>query len=444
MKKTESAKVRTQRFLAKMTRGKSPGWTYADAPDPRQRAKVNHPMSSVMWSLELALLSNQPTLRDAEEMTGSLGSWAKSLVPESVSDTTLDTEARRLDADYLLGRLVLRMRDFHRSKMLNPVGLPCGVVTVDGKNLATLDHDAGGTGHARSSDNEKWHLSKAEEASRGASYFLMPALRATLSSAEAKPCIYQLPLPTKTGESTVFPALIDGLKQAYGHGELFEIIDADAGLTSLGNASRVIEAGWHYVFGLKGNQPELFSEAQKLLIPLSQTTQPEVQRPWESRNGKWIRRSLWRTSEMVGMENSVGKWTHLRQTWLVRQETRVPGKPVEIEDRFFITSLPWDALSPVQILLLVRNHWAIENDCFNSLDLQWHEDAGRWCTKGLAVWGLGVLRLLAYNTAQMLRRRRLRKKREDGTWLLPMSWRSLFKTIEKAFELDLTQSCCTN
>lgn len=441
MKKPELAKIRAQRFLAKMMDSGSPGWTYAGAPDPREAHKVDHPMAAILWSFELALTSNQPTLRDAEEMTESLGRWARKLVPAPISDTTLDTEARRLDADYLRERLVLRIRGLQRNKMLNPVGLPCGVATVDGKNLATLDHDAGGTGHKRSSDNEKWHLSKAEEATRGQGYFLMPALRATLTSAESKPCIYQLPLPVKTGESTAFPRFLEDLKRAYGHGWLFDIIDADAGLTSLGNADLVVAAGWQYVLGLKGNQPELFTEAQNLLVPLTRSTKPEVQTPWESRDGKLIRRSLWRTAEMAGIENSVGKWTHLCQTWLVRQETREPGKPIEVEDRYFLTSLPWDSLSPAQILLLVRNHWAVENDCFNSLDLQWHEDAGRWCTKGTAVWGLGIIRLMAYNTAQLLRRRRLRKKRDDGKWRAPMSWRSLFKTIEKAFELDVGIPC---
>ena len=447
MKRAEPAKVRAQRFLAKMTGGKSPGWSYANAPDPRQQAKVEHPMAAIVWSLELALLSNQPTLRDAEEMTESVGPWARRLVPEPISDTTLDTAAQRLDADYLLEQLILRVRGFHRSKMLEPVGLPCGVATVDGKNLATLDHDASGTGHARCSDNEKWHLGKTQEATRGQSYFLMPALRATLSSAEAKPCIYQLPLPVKTGEATAFPAFLDGLKAAYGHGQMLDVIDADAGLTSLCNATRVVEAGYAYVFGLKGNQPELFSEAQKLLLPLSQTSNPEVQTPWESRNGKRIRRSLWRTVEMAGIENSVGKWAHLRQTWLVRQETRMPGGTIEVEDRFFVTSLPWDYLSPAQILLLVRNHWAVENDCFNSLDLQWREDAAPWCTRGTAVWSLGLLRLLAYNTAQILRRRRLRAKHEDGTRLEPMPWRSLFNIIARAIEMTVACTepiCSTN
>jgi hypothetical protein len=68
---------------------------------------------------------------------------------------------------YLLNRPVLQVRDAHRSKMLAPSGLPCGVATVDGKNLATLDHDADGTGHSRSKDNEKWHKKKTNGSDEG-------------------------------------------------------------------------------------------------------------------------------------------------------------------------------------------------------------------------------------------------------------------------------------
>lgn len=436
MKKPEPAKKRIQRFLLKQTKGEAKGWNYTDAPDPRQQAKVAHLMPSVLWALELGLTSNQPTLRDVEEMTQSLGPWAHSLVPTAISDTTLYTEAQRLEPAYLHEKLVQRIRDLHRAKMLQPVGLPCGVATVDGKNLATLEHDAAGTAHERSSQNEKWHLSKGQEATRGESYFLMPALRATLSSAEAALCIYQLALPPGSGESTMFPDTVAGLRAAYGHSEMFRIIDVDAGLTSIGNANVVIEAGYEYVLGLKGNQPELMGEAKALLLPQSETKEPEIRTPWESRNGRRIRRSLWRTDEMAGFENSVGRWTHLRQTWLVRQETRSPGGKLEVEDRFFLTSLERDFLNASEILLLVRRHWAVENDCFNSMDLQWREDAGPWCTQGLAIWALGLLRLMAYNTAQILRRRKLRKKRLDGTRPEPMSWRSLFKAIDRALEID--------
>jgi len=141
---------RIQRFVGKRAKKAKKGWDYSDAPDARQKGKVDHEMEHILWSLELGLTSNQPTLRDVEKMTEKLGRWVRPLIPSQISDTTLDTESRRLDQEYLHSKLLLRVRDLYRSKMLAPVGVPCGIATVDGKNLATLDHDASDTGHARS------------------------------------------------------------------------------------------------------------------------------------------------------------------------------------------------------------------------------------------------------------------------------------------------------
>ena len=55
--------------------------------------------------MELGLTSNRPTLRDVEEMIEKLGTWSRPLMPEPISDTALDTEARRLDYEYLHGKL---------------------------------------------------------------------------------------------------------------------------------------------------------------------------------------------------------------------------------------------------------------------------------------------------------------------------------------------------
>ena len=117
MKQSRSNLSRARRFIRKRLGNKQKGWDYSDAPDPRQQSKVTHKMDAILWSLELGLMSNQPILRDLEEMTENAAPWTKALVSKSVSDTTLDTEARRLDADYLRKKLVLRVRDFHRSKM---------------------------------------------------------------------------------------------------------------------------------------------------------------------------------------------------------------------------------------------------------------------------------------------------------------------------------------
>ena len=70
-----------------------------------------------------------------------------------------------------------------------------------------------------------------------------------------------------------------------------DVIDADAGLTSLRNADCVIDLKYDYVFGLKGNQTELFAQARKLLLPLC-SAPPEIETTWEFRNQILRRRRL--------------------------------------------------------------------------------------------------------------------------------------------------------
>ena len=39
-----------------------------------------------------------------------------------------------------------QVRTLWRNKLLAPLGLPCGVIAIDGKSLGALDHDADGWG----------------------------------------------------------------------------------------------------------------------------------------------------------------------------------------------------------------------------------------------------------------------------------------------------------
>jgi len=429
-------KTKVIEFLKK--KRKKPGWRFTDAPDERQQGKVEHSVASRINALLFGLIANKPTLRDVEDMTRDLRLDFRSFVPRPISDTTLDTAARSLDPAYLTQKIVQQVREDFRAKMLEPVGLPCGVATIDGKNLATLDHDADGVGHERSKENEKWQRQSDDK--KSASYYLYPALRAALISAEARPVIHQQALAPKTGESSQFIAFVNELHSAYGRSGMFEVIDSDAGLTSLANADHVDSLGYAYIFGLKGNQRELHEEAVFIFEELTKSQMPEAETLWERRGSSRMRRRLWRTNEMAGIENTVGKWTHLRQTWLVRQETQHQDGKVEVEDRYFITSALWNYFTPAQILALVRGHWRVENDCFNSLDLQWREDSAPWCTQENAILGLSLLRLMAYNLDQQLRRRRLCRKNEAGQREEPMSWRSLYKLIVLSMETaDLGQ-----
>lgn len=80
----------------------------------------------------------------------------------------------------------------------------------------------------------------------------------------------------------------------------------------------------------------------------------------------------------------------------------------------------------------------MENDSFHSLDVQWLEDSGAWCTQGNAVWGLGALRLIALNIVQYLRKRHLCKKRKDGSRGPPETWSETFELICDALKREDT------
>jgi predicted transposase YbfD/YdcC len=253
-----------------------------------------------------------------------------------------------------------------------------------------------------------------------------------LTSAQAKPCLDQVSIGAKTNEVASFGAFFDDLMAGYGAGDLFEIVTMDAGMVSRANADRIHAANKAYVMALKDTQPELVREARRRLG--NHQRKPDFETEVEIYKGRRVQRRLYRTTDMAGYND----WSHLRQVWRVEQETRDgEGKLVEREDRYFLSSVPAGRLTAAQILLVVRGHWGIENDCFWTLDTQWREDAVPWCSQGLAVEVLSWLRLMAYNLLQFARRAHLRLRQADGTLAPPPPWRRLFEWVRQAWRRPL-------
>lgn len=399
--------------------------------DPRsprgRKQEERRKLNPMLHALFAGMLACDRGLRDVEERSEELALMDGDEPVGRIPDTTLGDLLAKLDPDDFEQPLVCQVRDMNRRKELTPVGLPCGVVTVDGKAMGKLTHDA--EGHAlRQTDDD------------GNAFWYVRVLRAVLSSASGKSCIGQKTIPGREGEITNFPVFATWLHETYGRHGLFEIFDVDAGFFSRAVFEFIDQhLGYGLVVGLKENQPELLDAARSVLGRIRDTVKPEVVTGWERYQGTLMRRKLYRTAELDGWLD----WKNLRQVWLVVQETatppigvlarhhEVPGKDwsVESEERYFATNLPWNRLKALQILLVVRNHWSVENDCFHSLDVQWGEDRPAWCARGRAVIVLGWLRLLAYNLTQSLRRRHLRKKHPTLKTTTPWPWRSLFRLI---------------
>lgn len=504
--------------------------------DPRDNRGKSRSYISLLHIIFVTLVSGGTSPRDAESLSEKL------TIPDPrrpkqrsgrIPDTTLYEFSAKLRWRELVPVLVGQLRGMCRRQELAPHGLPCGVLTVDGKSLGKLTHSAEGKALKQSKDHPE-------------PFYHLRVLRAVLSSSAVKVCAGQEPVGATEGEITALPRFVRWLSETYGRYGMFEIFDLDAGFLSR-EIFHLIDQVLNYgvIIALKRNVPDLYREASRVLLKKWKTQPAEVVQDWEQYQGKELRRSLFRTDQLDNFLD----WRNVRQGLLVVQETRekvaltereyelelekarrrekrkrprlvnprlklpvlkagqspteipvlneklnavlgkikgkfskgietqdptldsskisesgtipprakkskkrVPkdvsvqalaneiescrlsddGYLITVELRFFITNLNWGRLTPAQILLVVRNHWAVENDCFHSLDVQWREDAPSWSTAGEAQLSIGMMRLLAYNYAQQLRQKHVRVALPKKRILLSRPWKKLFDIVTDA------------
>jgi hypothetical protein len=212
------------------------------------------------------------------------------------------------------------------------------------------------------------------------------------------------------------------------------MISYDAGACSEHNARVVRELGLHYLLGLKGPQPTLLTEAQRLLAAL----------PWHRADASsqdiiggphTVLRHVYLTEEMAGF----GDWEHLRTVLRVESETcDARGRRIAHENRYFVTSLPASRLSAAQWLLLVRLHWGVENNCHHTLDDAFEEDKRPWIKshpRGMLV--VALLRRIAYNLLTLSRSVTQRSdERRAAPWRDLLRW--FYNAIISATDADLS------
>jgi hypothetical protein len=381
--------------------------------DPR-KTQGKRPFTVLVDLFMTGALMTTPALRGVERLSERMG--------PRVPDSTLAYTLERIDPAPLRPLLRRRVKQLLRSKVLRPDGLPFGVLTIDGKTVWTGDHRA--DPECQDQDGV-WHLR---------------VMRAVLTSARSRPCLDQDVIPAATNEMGHFPTFWAALRAAYGRSDLFALVTLDAGYTSQDNA-RVIDAdGYGYLLRVKDNQPTLRAEVERLLRP--RAGQPEAVSRWEAAHGKQVQRRLVRTAAIAAWDG----WPHLRQGWLVQTVVKHPDRrEAVVEERFYVTNLPWNALTAAQMLRVVRDHWGIENDCNWVLDVVWREDTTAWATNAQALagrWPLRTLmafRMLAYNLLTWLLRVRLRGARgRKPTWdELRQSLAAVLLPLPTALDLEL-------
>lgn len=220
----------------------------------------------------------------------------------------------------------------------------------------------------------------------------------------------QLKVDDKSNEITAIPQLL----------RMLEIEGAIVTIDAMGCqkeiAKTITEQGADYVLALKDNHPTLHGEVQLFFEDVKADRfdhiTAERHTTIDADHGRLETRHYWITSdiECLGVR---GSWANIASVGLVESHREVSGE-VSIEQRFFLTSLPGDA---VRFAQAVRQHWGVENALHWVLDVSFREDDCR-IRQGHGAQNMAVLRHMALN---LLRRepghkRGIKARRKRAGW----------------------------
>lgn len=163
-------------------------------------------------------------------------------------------------------------------------------------------------------------------------------------------------------------------------------------------AQTILEAEADYVLSVKEYQGHLFEDISVLFaVDQAHDFKYATLRHHQEVNkghGHLEVRKCWSTSDSayLNLIRDKDNWTALRSIAMVVSTRIVAGKQTR-KVRYYISSLPSD---PKQLLLIIRRHWAIENELHSVLDVALHEDRSR-IRQDQAPENFAVLRHMALN-----------------------------------------------
>jgi hypothetical protein len=321
-----------------------------DARDPRgQRWQLGTLLRATLVGLAAGAKGLGEVEDITEQMTPEIKRWIR--ISRRVPDTTLRDALVTVKPEHVPPVLHQAVRAAHRRKALTVDGLPIGVLSLDGKVIMVPASD----------DWYAQRQSQQDNSVRGA----VRTVTAVLTSSIARPCIDVTSIPAPTNEMGMFETAFEQVVQAYAGLDLFRLVTYDAGACSAANGLKVRQSGCHYLFGLKGNQPELLREAKQWLGDRTDAdaTSEDIER------GRLVIRRLYLGQATTGPDG----WEHIRTVLRVVSEKQDALGQVTTEERYFVASLPSSRLTVDQWLLVVRRHWGVET-AHQVLDGAFEED----------------------------------------------------------------------
>ena len=321
--------------------------------DPRDRRGVRHALTAVLCLAVVGVLAGCRT-------PGAMREHVADLEPADLGALGLE-EGRALPSESTIRRVLQRVNaddlDARVSSWLRTrVGAIGGrrVIAVDGKTMRG----------ARGAGERAPHLLAALDQAGGV-------------------VVGQRRVADKSNE---IPALRDLLEPLDLDGA---VITADAMHTQRGTAEWIISRGAHYVLTVKGNQPGLKRELERL--PWKDV--PAVSVP-DGSHGRRVRRTI-KAVEAPAWIDFPGAAQVIR----IRRTRTVRGRK-HVEVVHLICSLPMTDAQPELVASWARGHWAIENRLHWIRDVVFDEDRHRLRT-GNAPQVMAALRNLAISLIRL-------------------------------------------
>lgn len=350
-------------------------------PDPRSARGIRHALGSILAVAACAVVTGAKSFV-------AIAEWAASVPPvlltqvgvggDPPSESTIRRTLQQLHADGL-DRILGAW-----AQLRQPSGNGRRVIAIDGKSV------------------------RGSATANGRCRHLLSAL-----SHGSRLVLGQIDVATKTNEIPLFAALLDSIDL------LGVLVTADALHCQIGHAKYLIEQrGAHYLFTVKGNQPNL--RAQLAALPWQQVP---AGKPIHSRgHGRIEKRSIKVVTVATGI-----LFPHAAQAAQITRRTRpINGTTWSTETVYVITSLPARQAQPQQIATWLRRHWSIENSLHWVRDVTYAEDHSQVRT-GNGPQVMASLRNLAMNLLRL-----------DGTTNIAAALRHQARQPNRPVQLLLT------
>jgi len=220
----------------------------------------------------------------------------------------------------------------------------------------------------------------------------------------------QVKVDDKSNEITAIPKLL----------KMLDLTGATVTIDAMGcqkEIAKVIsEKEADYVLALKKNHSSLYEDVTLYLDDTQGSGFAEIDHDYhetvDGDHGRIETRRYWITSKIDWL-GAKASWAKLQSVGMVESRREI-GERVEIEKRYYLSSLPADG---VRFSDAVRQHWGVENGLHWVLDVSFNEDACR-IRKDKGAQTFSVLRHIALN---MLKReskhkRGIKARRKRAGW----------------------------